>query len=387
MKDENKKVKKNKHILLKIILILFIILIIVAVAGYFYIKSQNKIIANKNLNAIKDATESIEYGSSMSYETIVETFVISDELVENSTVQIEVNSNVLNPGEEYNFTQVGNNVIKIVITCNKFSFINHPITAINDVNIDVVDTKKPVLSGVQNIEITQGETIDVKANITAKDEVDGDLEVTIEGDFDTNTPGTYTLTAKAVDKNNNETIEQFTVTVKEKKVATNTSSGTTANNNSNNTSNNKTSNNGTSSSTGTSSSGTSSSSSSNSKSAKLEQARVVARQIAQSITGSTDLEKVTKAAEIVSSYYYRGVHKESGEDYNTAYGVFIKGEASCAGCTRALGMVLEMMGYSWTHANENQWTHQWVILTMDGQIGYADGQVGWAGYGTHPLAG
>ena len=49
-------------------------------------------------------------------------------------------------------------------------------------------------------------------------------------------------------------------------------------------------------------------------------------------------------------------------------------------------MVLEEMGYQWTHANENAWTHQWVILYMDGQIGYADGQVGWAGYGTHPAA-
>lgn len=126
-----------------------------------------------------------------------------------------------------------------------------------------------------------------------------------------------------------------------------------------------------------------SSSGSNSKEA---QARAVARQIANSITGSTDLEKITKAAQIVSEYYRRGVHKESGSDYYTAYGVFIKGEASCAGCTRALGMVLEYMGYSWKHANENQWTHQWVIVTMDGQEGYADGQVGWAGYGKHPVA-
>ncbi len=118
---------------------------------------------------------------------------------------------------------------------------------------------------------------------------------------------------------------------------------------------------------------------------KNEQARVIARQIANSITGSSDIEKVSKAAQAVSQYYYRGVHKETGNDYYTAYGVFIKGESSCAGTTRALGMVLEEMGYSWSHANENQWTHQWVIVTMDGQIGFADGQVGLVGYGTHPL--
>lgn len=118
---------------------------------------------------------------------------------------------------------------------------------------------------------------------------------------------------------------------------------------------------------------------------KEAQARVIARQIANSITGNTDLEKVTKAAQAVEAYYARGIHKESGNDYYTAYGVFIKGESSCAGTTRALGMVLEEMGYSWQHVNENQWAHQWVIITMDGQVGYADGQVGLAGYGAHPL--
>lgn len=117
------------------------------------------------------------------------------------------------------------------------------------------------------------------------------------------------------------------------------------------------------------------------------QAEEVARQIAASIGPGTDLERVSQAAQIVSSYYYQGVHKESGDNYDRPYGVFIAGEASCAGCTRALGLVLEYMGYQWEHVNENQWTHQWCKLEMDGQIGYADGQVGWAGYGEHPVAG
>ena len=38
-----------------------------------------------------------------------------------------------------------------------------------------------------------------------------------------------------------------------------------------------------------------------------------------------------------------------------------------------------------THANENGYTHQWVILEMDGQIGFADGQVAMVGYGCHPV--
>ncbi len=119
---------------------------------------------------------------------------------------------------------------------------------------------------------------------------------------------------------------------------------------------------------------------------KNNQALTIAQKIADGITGNTDLEKVRKAAQIVSSYCYHDTYTMDGKDYRTAYGVFIKGEYSCAGATRALGMVLNCMGYSYEHINENQYTHQWCTLTMDGQKGYADGQVGLAGYGDHPEA-
>lgn len=115
-------------------------------------------------------------------------------------------------------------------------------------------------------------------------------------------------------------------------------------------------------------------------------ARAVAEEIAASITGSTDLERVSIAAAVVAEYCSCGVYTMDGEYYDTAYGVFIKGEYSCAGATRALGMLLECMGYSWTHVNENLYTHQWVEVYMDGQLGWADGQLGTADYGEFPYA-
>ena len=120
------------------------------------------------------------------------------------------------------------------------------------------------------------------------------------------------------------------------------------------------------------------------------QALAVARSIVAQINeqcpeGSADIDRVGMAAQLVSEEYYKGVHVEKGIYYRTEYGVFVKRESSCAGCTRALGLVLSCMGYKWSHVNENQWTHQWVSVTMDGQEGFADGQVGWVGYGTHPL--
>ena len=119
---------------------------------------------------------------------------------------------------------------------------------------------------------------------------------------------------------------------------------------------------------------------------KQVQARAVAQQIAAGIgTQGTDLERVAKAAQAVSAYCSKATYTTEGSDYSQAYGVFIKGEYSCAGATRALGMVLECMGYKWEHVNPNQWTHQWCKVTMDGQAGWADGQIGMAGYGEHPF--
>ena len=119
---------------------------------------------------------------------------------------------------------------------------------------------------------------------------------------------------------------------------------------------------------------------------KREQALEVARSIVAQISGDSDIDRVSAAAAIVADYCQRATYTMSGEDYATAYGVFVKGEYSCAGSTRALGMLLECMGYSWRHVNENLYTHQWVEITMDGQRGWADGQIGMAGYGDFPFA-
>jgi len=116
---------------------------------------------------------------------------------------------------------------------------------------------------------------------------------------------------------------------------------------------------------------------------KNKQALAVAQQIAAFVPKErSDIERVSLAANIVAYYCSFDQYTMEGKDYRTPYGVFIKGEYSCAGATRALGMVLECMGYSWKHVNENQYGHQWCELMMDGQIGYADGQTGRVGYGT-----
>lgn len=119
---------------------------------------------------------------------------------------------------------------------------------------------------------------------------------------------------------------------------------------------------------------------------KEAQAKAIAQKIANTISGDTDIERVAKAAAIVSWICATCQYTTEDPDYPTAYGVFVKGVYTCAGSTRALGMVLECMGYSWKHVNENQWSHQWCELKMDGKTGWADGDAsaGQAGYGKYP---
>lgn len=121
---------------------------------------------------------------------------------------------------------------------------------------------------------------------------------------------------------------------------------------------------------------------------KAALADAVAQNIALSIMSNpayaTDLQRVNAAAEAVAGYASRGLYgNDVNKFYRSPYGVFITGNYTCAGTTRALGRVLDYMGYPYIHMNENQWSHQWNVLVMDGQVGFADGMAGFAGYGDY----
>ena len=58
--------------------------------------------------------------------------------------------------------------------------------------------------------------------------------------------------------------------------------------------------------------------------------------------------------------------------YNDPYGYFVVGVASCAGCTRATGLCLNILGISYEHVNENQWGHQWCRVNVNGTYWICD---------------
>lgn len=100
----------------------------------------------------------------------------------------------------------------------------------------------------------------------------------------------------------------------------------------------------------------------------------------------SDYEKVCIAADATAFYCSHATYTNDDPDYPTPYGVFVKGVYTCAGATRALGMILDYLGFDWKHINENQYTHQWCELKVDGKKVYADGQANLVGYGNHPAS-
>ncbi len=412
------KSKKDYKAVLYIIIIIIILGSGVAVGAYFYVKDKNEKVEQKNAEvekrnkeitdirkqndlAFKDYQPDLEYLGSLSYEEIKNSIVSQDNLKDKTEIKIYVDGEEIQDDAIISLDEVKTYEIKIELLYDYFYEENgetksEQIKNSKTFTINVLDTIKPVLNGVKDKTITVGDKLDILSGITATDEKEGALEVKYEGEVNTSKAGTYKVKIYAEDKNGNRVEEEMTITVKAKQTTTKHSTGTT-----------------TKPSTGTSTTPSTGSSTKPSTTPtcdvtnavlqkrgykptqdkdaceKNKQATEIAQKVANEILAKgykTDLEKVDAAAKKVSEYYQMGYHVEEGFDYRTPYGVFVTHTASCAGCTRALIQVLELMGFkNLTHANENGWTHQWVILEMDGKKGFAEAQLGFAGYGCHEV--
>lgn len=127
-----------------------------------------------------------------------------------------------------------------------------------------------------------------------------------------------------------------------------------------------------------------------------EEAQKIARWAMSSRFADTDLERIGLAASVVYTQYVKktsGVYRYDLVDgaliatripgYNQPFGTLVSYYSSCAGNTRALGLVLEYMGFEWYHMNADQETHQWcVVYDVDGKAAFADAAIGGiVGYG------
>ena len=368
MEKEKSTKKENKG--LKIFLIILIILtFLLAGGGYLYCKQKADKIEEQNQKALKTISETVEYGKDISYEDILPKLITATELTEGTTYTIKIDGKTLNPTEKYKAEKVGDLLITVETHSSTLLFDN--INNIQKNTWKVEDTQKPIIEGVSNKEITQGDTFDAKAGITAKDEVDGDLEVIIEGNVDTTKEGTYTLTVKAVDKNGNETKQEFTVTVKKKASTSNTNKSTTT--------------------TKTNTSTTKKSDPTSTKAGRLKLAKAEAKKVASKIitSGMTKKQKAIAICQYITNTV-TAQNDQSTEAYkknygDEAYAALILKKAACSGRCHAVTLLCNVAGLESKHINENKWTHQWNKVKIDdGSWLVIDPQIGYYGE-RHPL--
>ena len=108
--------------------------------------------------------------------------------------------------------------------------------------------------------------------------------------------------------------------------------------------------------------------------AELTKAYKAVRRDMRALVGISKKKQLMYIASMVRYYVDSGLveYSMSAPHYADAYGYFVKGVGSCAGCARATGLCLNMLGYGYEHVNENMYTHQWCRVKVGKQYWICD---------------
>lgn len=106
---------------------------------------------------------------------------------------------------------------------------------------------------------------------------------------------------------------------------------------------------------------------------ELAQAYDIAAQIVTPYIGLDRQDQLMGITTELRSLFDSGMtYSMSAPHYNDPYGYFVLHTASCAGCARATGMCLNMLGIPYEHVNANQYSHQWCRVNVDGEYWICD---------------
>lgn len=107
--------------------------------------------------------------------------------------------------------------------------------------------------------------------------------------------------------------------------------------------------------------------------AELQAAYDVALEIVTPLAKKSEEEQLQGIAKALRALFDQGMtYSTDTPHYNDPYGYFVLHTASCAGCTRATGLCLNILGITYEHVNENQWGHQWCRVYVDGEYWICD---------------
>ncbi len=91
---------------------------------------------------------------------------------------------------------------------------------LNFITLTVVDKEPPVIQGVKDITVTVGEKIALEKQVTVTDDSNGEVEVTVKGEYSFVKEGTYLLTYEATDSYGNVATADFKLIVQKKEIQT-----------------------------------------------------------------------------------------------------------------------------------------------------------------------
>ncbi|CAM4259131.1 hypothetical protein [Erysipelothrix aquatica] len=193
---------------------------------------QLEYVGKDNVNIV------VEYGSSIKNEDITSKFVLkaNGELVDTNKFTISVDSiksdtvSYIMTDEQrltmatadiidiyvFHFANMGKSAAGKPFKYEVKAFDGAKEIASTSFDVIVVDTVAPTIEPIEDIETEIGTPIEFTNKFKAKDPVDGDIEVKVEGDVDYSVAGTTELKAVAIDKHGNKTELAFNVIVKDK---------------------------------------------------------------------------------------------------------------------------------------------------------------------------
>lgn len=218
----------------------------------------------------------ITYHDNAIYKDMQEQITASDKTVELQKGEVEISVNdminlnnlnctaLLENGSDrlnINAKTVGEQTVKIIVTANNTLFFDKAIEL--NAKIIIVDTAPPEFTeSVDEIKITEGDELDILSKFKAQD-LSGEVEITLDGEFDNSKVGEQVLKVIAKDINSNMAEKEVKIIVNKKVVVTAKPTASSNNNNkpSNSNSSRPASNSGNSSSSSNNSGGSSSNSS------------------------------------------------------------------------------------------------------------------------------
>ena len=99
--------------------------------------------------------------------------------------------------------------------------------------------------------------------------------------------------------------------------------------------------------------------------AEMKKAYKIARKMLLPLEGLDKKQQLQGITRALREYFDKGMsYSMKTAHYNDPYGYLVLKSASCAGCTRTAGMMLNMLGINYEHINENQYTHQWARVKI-----------------------